>query len=630
MNEETKIDSKHIDSNNQNSVAESENNTSNEIATNSEITAPNDTSLNVNDVQKTESINNDKKIGAAKTLEIEDNTKLEAPSQEDINDRNENAKLDTISDDKAANSDEQTSSNSVPTSSEAPSQNETTQSATTSEQNTLQKNEVSEPNKEETQMSSLENITSPKSTISTYTATNPNLEVANNENVGGKDVSDKITIVNSNIESNDTIRPHNGERSTLKYELTFDEGVKEGDYFDISLSNNVNTRGVSAISKVPEIKNGKTIIANGSILEDGKIRYRFTDYVNNRENIKANLSLNLFIDPKTVPRDSNQSIIATINGKETQKDVYVKYLNGINNVGLSVNGSIVSLNKQNNTFTHLAYINPNNFKIPAATVYGQIINGNKQDGNLPSVKVFKVLKPNELNQSVYADTSDTSMFQDVTNDINLNVTNGNYQIDFDNLDSVYVVKFDSTYDGDAQSLTFRTTLSGLSPYYKDYYSQASWDNGVLFYQNNADGEGSDPKPKPEPTPEPEPTPDPEQTPDPEPTPEPEPNIDPSSKDNEIQFSPNDRNNVVKLESQEDTNLNIKAINANTAVKSSQIATDTEAVNSLSKTNTSQHTNEKKQLPNTGEKERSTTMWSSFLLLLGSTLLFFRKKKQEEK
>ncbi|MEB7812396.1 Ig-like domain-containing protein [Staphylococcus xylosus] len=102
------------------------------------------------------------------------------------------------------------------------------------------------------------------------------------------------------------MRPHNGERSTLKYELTFDEGVKEGDYFDISLSNNVNTRGVSAISKVPEIKNGETIIANGSILEDGKIRYRFTDYVNNRENIKTNLSLNLFIDPKTVPRDSNQ------------------------------------------------------------------------------------------------------------------------------------------------------------------------------------------------------------------------------------------------------------------------------------------------------------------------------------
>ncbi|USC85557.1 LPXTG cell wall anchor domain-containing protein, partial [Staphylococcus xylosus] len=125
-------------------------------------------------------------------------------------------------------------------------------------------------------------------------------------------------------------------------------------------------------------------------------------------------------------------------------------------------------------------------------------------------------------------------------------------------------------------------------------------------------------------------PTPEPTPDPEPTSDTEPNIDPSSKDNEIQFPPNNRNNVVKLESQEDTNLNIKAINASTAVKSSQIATDTEAVNSLAKTNTSQHTNEKKQLPNTGEKERSTTMWSSFLLLLGSTLLFFRKKKQEEK
>ncbi|MBO1920039.1 hypothetical protein J4710_10050 [Staphylococcus xylosus] len=58
----------------------------------------------------------------------------------------------------------------------------------------------------------------------------------------------------------DTIRPHNGERSTLKYELTFDEGVKEGDYFDISLSNNVNTRGVSAISKCQKLKMVKQLL----------------------------------------------------------------------------------------------------------------------------------------------------------------------------------------------------------------------------------------------------------------------------------------------------------------------------------------------------------------------------------
>lgn len=313
-NEETKIDS-----NNQNSAAQSENNTSNEVAINNEITAPNDTALNKNDMENTESVNNDKRIEADETLKIEDNTKLEESPLENMNDKNENAKLDTNSNNKDANSGEQTPSNSAPTSSETHTQNETTQSATTSEQNTPQKNEVSEPKKDEAQLSSIENIASPKRTISTYNATNPNLEVASNENGVGKDVSDKITVVNSNIESNATIRPHNGERSTLNYELTFGEGVKEGDYFDISLSNNVNTRGVSAISKVPEIKNGETVIANGSILEDGKIRYRFTDYVNNRENIKTNLSLNLFIDPKTVPHDSNQSIIATINGQKLKK-----------------------------------------------------------------------------------------------------------------------------------------------------------------------------------------------------------------------------------------------------------------------------------------------------------------------
>lgn len=318
--EETKIDS-----NNQNSAAQSENNTSNELAINNEITAPNDTALNKNDVEKTGSVNNDKRIEADETLKIEDSTKLEESPQEDMNDKNENVKLDTNRNNKDASSGEQTPSNSVPTSNVAHSQNETTQSVATSEQNTPQKNEVSEPNKDKAQISSIENITSPKRTISTYNGTNPNPEVASNENIVGKDVSDKITVVNSNIESNDPVKPHNGEKSTLKYELSFGEGVKEGDYFDISLSNNVNTRGVSAITKFPEIKNGETVIANGNILEDGKIRYTFTDYVNNRENIKTNLSLNLFVDPKYVTKDSNQSIVATINGHKTQKDVYIKY-----------------------------------------------------------------------------------------------------------------------------------------------------------------------------------------------------------------------------------------------------------------------------------------------------------------
>ena len=88
--------------------------------------------------------------------------------------------------------------------------------------------------------------------------------------------------------------------------------------------------------------------------------------------------------------------------------------------------------------------------------------------------------------------------------------------------------------------------------------------------------------------------------------------------------------MVKLDSQKNTKLNIQAINTSTAVKSSQNATNTKAETYIPKTKPSQSTTEKKQLPDTGEKERNTTIWSSLLLLLGSTLLIFRKKKQEEK
>ena len=40
----------------------------------------------------------------------------------------------------------------------------------------------------------------------------------------------------------------------LKYKLKFQDGLKTGDYFDFTLSNNVNTHGVATTRKVPDIK----------------------------------------------------------------------------------------------------------------------------------------------------------------------------------------------------------------------------------------------------------------------------------------------------------------------------------------------------------------------------------------
>ncbi|HBA0733251.1 TPA: fibronectin-binding protein, partial [Enterococcus faecium] len=64
----------------------------------------------------------------------------------------------------------------------------------------------------------------------------------------GTDVTSKVTVEDeSKIEApkGNNVQPHEGQRVVLKYKLKFQDGLKTGDYFDFTLSNNVNTHGVS-------------------------------------------------------------------------------------------------------------------------------------------------------------------------------------------------------------------------------------------------------------------------------------------------------------------------------------------------------------------------------------------------
>ncbi|MBO8576233.1 hypothetical protein INO74_13390, partial [Staphylococcus aureus] len=77
-----------------------------------------------------------------------------------------------------------------------------------------------------------------------------------------------------------------------KYKLKFENGLHQGDYFDFTLSNNVNTHGVSTARKVPEIKNGSVVMATGEVLEGGKIRYTFTNDIEDKVDVTAELEIN--------------------------------------------------------------------------------------------------------------------------------------------------------------------------------------------------------------------------------------------------------------------------------------------------------------------------------------------------
>ncbi|EHS7154686.1 carboxypeptidase regulatory-like domain-containing protein [Staphylococcus pseudintermedius] len=380
---------------------------------------------------------------------------------------------------------------------------------------------VSEVNKPVTQTAPVQTPTTAtehKSPRQVQEVTSPeDTKVINVEN--GTDVTSKVKVETSSItghQNNDktyrqsnTVNPHKAERVTLNYDWSFENGIKAGDYFDFQLSDNLDTNGISTVKKVPNIvdtQNNDTVIAFGEINEQNRVRYRFTDYVSKKDNVKGNLSLNLFIDPSKVLNNGNTTVSSILNGTKTESTFNIEYIDGIHNAaGVTLNGRLDELSKANQTFTHFATFKPKHNKLSSVTIKGKVKNGVLQNSNNGEVKVYEFIGNGELPQSVYANVNDTNQFKDITTSMNSKKSNGTgYEITFDTMnDKPYVILYKGYFDSNSKDFDFTTNATGYqnlnqsSYYYWPYnhYFNLTWDNGVAFYSNNASGEGND-KPVP--------------------------------------------------------------------------------------------------------------------------------------
>ncbi len=113
--------------------------------------------------------------------------------------------------------------------------------------------------------------------------------------------------------------------------------------------------------------------------------------------------------------------------------------------GVTVNGRITLLDKQNNKIHHLAYINPKKSEYDHNYKLVFFAKGGLSTEN-PTVKVYDILGSDELPESVYANTNDQEKFKDVTNDMSDKLTlseNGSYKLTLDALNKKsYVVSFE--------------------------------------------------------------------------------------------------------------------------------------------------------------------------------------------
>ncbi|EGQ3085439.1 YSIRK-type signal peptide-containing protein [Staphylococcus pseudintermedius] len=344
-------------------------------------------------------------------------------------------------------------------------------------------------------------------------------KVINVEN--GTDVTSKVKVEKSSItghqnkdktyHQSNTVNPHKAERVTLNYEWSFENGIKAGDYFDFQLSDNVDTNGISTVKKVPNIvdtQNNDTVIAYGEVKDKNRIRYRFTDYVSDKENVVGKLSLNLFINPAKVQNRGNINVSSTLGSIKTEETFNIEYIDGVkNNEGVTLNGRLDDLSKADQSFTHYTTFKPSQNELTNVSLKGTVTTGAIENGIAGEVKIYEFIGSGELPESVYANVNDTSHFNDITSNLSNSIksTSTGYEITFDMKNKKpYVIVYKGHYNKDASDFDFTTNAIGhqnlnRSPYnhYWSYnhYFNLTWKNGVAFYSNNASGEGND-KPVP--------------------------------------------------------------------------------------------------------------------------------------
>ncbi|MBA8759284.1 YSIRK-type signal peptide-containing protein [Staphylococcus schleiferi subsp. coagulans] len=430
----------------------------------------------------------------------EDNSEIDEDTTEQANvEQEQNQDLKLQEENQQSQSEDQTEVNAVsaqPVKAEAQEQVPSNTTVKASETKSVETGEGEPATQNQTAPQSLTAPTTPKS-AETQTSTSPQVRATTYNNPQqGQDVTNKVKVTKSSIEvpnnNENSINPHNAERAKLNYEWEFEQGIKKNDYFDFTISNNVNTNGINIRKKVPDIKNGSLVMATGQVLENGGIRYTFTDYVDDKINVKANLSLNLFIDPMVVKEEGKQTITSKIGDQTVTKDVNIKYLKGVNHHGIEVNGSIESLDKEKGTFTHVAYINPNGRSIGTASVYGRITEGQKANAGMPKVEIYEYVGQGNLPSSVIIEKDKTDLYKNVTDSLkqNLTINNENYQLNFESLNKKYVIVYEGYYKNDTDKFNFQTQMSGYPSIFNNYYyGNATWNNGIKFYDNNANGAG---------------------------------------------------------------------------------------------------------------------------------------------
>ena len=164
----------------------------------------------------------------------------------------------------------------------------------------------------------------------------------------GNNVNDKVLASNTKV-SNNSFDPNLSGYSNLSSDFTVDGKVNEGDYFTVTIPENVTVNGdvnYEALNNIMNVKSLKdsegNIVANGKYDVNNKVvTYTFTDYVKERENIKGNIQLPIFTDRKNTPNSGYYNNTFDVAGEKYETNFDIQYGSPVQGL-TDVNGPNIS------------------------------------------------------------------------------------------------------------------------------------------------------------------------------------------------------------------------------------------------------------------------------------------------
>ena len=259
----------------------------------------------------------------------------------------------------------------------------------------------------------------------------------------------------------------------MRYKIAFDidrNTVKEGDYFDVDLSKNVNLYG--STTKDSDISTklyiGNDVVAKGVYdVEKHKMRYTFTKNAEKYGRFHQEISEPLFIDPKEVPFDTDElPVQATIGKHKAEKKVAIDYrvpvAEGEADIDSNSVATLYDINEQAGTYKETIYVN--NQGKPQNGTKMIIENGGQDsfttfDGQvLNSVKVYKVKDPYKLKGSMDYDAENLEELKPSQFEKKLKDDHSGIEINLKNKGSndVYVINYSGKYDA-SKTANVKTT-----------------------------------------------------------------------------------------------------------------------------------------------------------------------------